>query len=81
MRDKASKWFVTAAEWPGAVYPAYCAGWAYVTTLATVRALLDWARLASDSPSEDGNNYWILRVCCYKSNCQTCLCSGLTTWR
>ena len=80
VRDKASKWFVTAAEWPGAVYPAYCAGWAYVTSLATVRALLDWAGLASHSPPADGKNYWILSGV-YKSDCEARLCSGLTTWR
>ena len=27
-------------EWPGSVYPDYCAGWVYVTTTATLAAVL-----------------------------------------
>ena len=43
-RHQGSKWFVTEEEWPqGAEYPAYCAGWAYVTTVTTVVAVLDWS--------------------------------------
>ena len=43
-------------EWPGAVYPDYCAGWVYVTTTATLAAVLAWAqegeeRLGVDSDS------------------------------
>ena len=40
-RDPGSKWAVTREEWPGEVYPEYCAGWAYVTTLYTVARVLD----------------------------------------
>ena len=36
-----SKWAVTREEWPGEAYPEYCAGWAYVTTPATVTRVLD----------------------------------------
>ena len=45
IRDPDSKWFVSSAEWAGAEYPAYCAGWAYVTTLPTVSRVLAWASL------------------------------------
>ena len=40
-RDPGSKWAVTREEWPGEVYPEYCAGWAYVTTLYTLARVLD----------------------------------------
>ena len=40
-RDPASKWAVTRGEWPGEAYPEYCAGWAYVTTPATVTRVLE----------------------------------------
>ena len=40
-RDPDSKWAVTREEWPGEEYPEYCAGWAYVTTPATVTKVLD----------------------------------------
>ena len=36
-RHVSSKWFVTREEWPRDTYPQYCAGWAYVTTPATVK--------------------------------------------
>ena len=34
------QWYVSEEEWPGAVYPDYCAGWVYVTTTATLAAVL-----------------------------------------
>ena len=47
---------MTEDEWPGAVYPDYCAGWVYVTTTATLASVLAWAqegeeRLGVDSDS------------------------------
>ena len=45
-------------EWPGAVYPDYCAGWVYVTTTATLAAVLarvqegeEYIGVGSDSSS------------------------------
>merc|ERR1712012_25364 len=43
-RHVSSKWFVTREEWPGDTYPQYCAGWAYVTTPATVKQILKWSQ-------------------------------------
>ena len=39
-REKSSKWFVTEEEFGGSAFPLYCAGWAYVTTVPTVTAVL-----------------------------------------
>ena len=39
-RDPMSKWYVSEREYPGSSYPPYCAGWAYLTTMTTIRALL-----------------------------------------
>ena len=33
--------YVSEEEYPAPLYPDYCAGWAYLTTLPTVAALLD----------------------------------------
>ena len=54
--DFCCQWYVSEDEWPGAVYPDYCAGWVYVTTTATLAAVLAWAqegeeRLGVDSDS------------------------------
>merc|ERR1711971_1417254 len=35
-----SKWYISEEEYPGSSYPHYCAGWAYLTTLPTIQALL-----------------------------------------
>ena len=43
IRDPDSKWFVSRSEWPSSEYPAYCAGWAYVTTLPTLARVLAWS--------------------------------------
>ena len=51
IRSESSKWFVSRAEWPQSSYPPYCAGWAYVTTLATVSRVLAW--------SEQHQYFWI----------------------
>ena len=42
-REKTSKWFVTEEEFGGSSYPLYCGGWAYVTTVPTVSAVLAWS--------------------------------------
>ena len=39
-RDPGSKWFISEEEYPGSSYPPYCAGWAYLTNLPTINALL-----------------------------------------
>ncbi len=39
-RNPDSKWFVTRKEYPHDSYPPYCAGWAYVTNIAQVDAIL-----------------------------------------
>ena len=39
-RDPMSKWYISEEEYPGSSYPPYCAGWAYLTTLPTIKALL-----------------------------------------
>jgi len=43
-REEGSKWFVTAEEFGEEKYPLYCAGWAYVTTVPTIKQLLDVSR-------------------------------------
>ena len=35
---------MTREEWPSDNYPAYCAGWAYVTTPTTMSAVLNWSK-------------------------------------
>ena len=42
-REVSSKWFVTEEEYSGLDYPLYCGGWAYVTTVPTVRSVLEWS--------------------------------------
>ena len=42
-RERSSKWFVTEEEFGGSAYPLYCGGWAYVTTVPTVSAVLAWS--------------------------------------
>ena len=39
-RDPGSKWYISEEEYPSSSYPPYCAGWAYLTTLPTIQALL-----------------------------------------
>ena len=39
-REETSKWFLTEEEYSGSDFPLYCAGWAYVTTVPTVSAVL-----------------------------------------
>ena len=48
-------------EWPGAVYPDYCAGWVYVTTTATLAAVLAWAQ----EGEERSASVWIVTVVHY----------------
>lgn len=35
-----NKWFVSFQDFPGEYYPNYCAGWAYVTNIATINQIL-----------------------------------------
>ena len=42
-RERSSKWFVTEEEFGESAYPLYCGGWAYVTTVPTVSAVLAWS--------------------------------------
>ena len=46
-REEGSKWYVTEEEFAEDRYPTYCAGWAYVTSVHTMRVMLkaaeDWA--------------------------------------
>ena len=42
-RERSSKWFVTEEEFGGSAYPLYCGGWAYVTTVPTLSAVLAWS--------------------------------------
>ncbi len=39
-RDPENKWFVSREEYPENSYPDYCAGWAYVSNIATISNIL-----------------------------------------
>ena len=39
-RDPKNKWYVSYSEYKYNVYPEYCAGWAYVTNIETMRSIL-----------------------------------------
>lgn len=51
MRGVKNKWFVSFQDYPDEFYPNYCAGWAYVTTISTIKTILETSK---------GNDYfWI----------------------
>ena len=39
-RDPKNKWYVSYSEYKHDVYPEYCAGWAYVTNIETMKSIL-----------------------------------------
>lgn len=41
IRQRQNKWFVTAKEFAGSVYPSYLSGWMYVTTPYTAKSLIN----------------------------------------
>ncbi|KAH9424884.1 beta-1,3-galactosyltransferase 5-like [Dermatophagoides pteronyssinus] len=40
LRDQKSKWYVSNTEYSYNLYPSYCSGWAYLTTIDTIKKLL-----------------------------------------
>lgn len=40
IRDTSSKWAVTKGEFAGQQYPSFCSGWAYLTTISTIKSWL-----------------------------------------
>ena len=39
-RNIKNKWFVSFQDFPDEFYPDYCAGWAYVTNIPTIKSVL-----------------------------------------
>lgn len=40
IRDESSKWCATHEEYPVGLYPDFCSGWGYITTMETIESVL-----------------------------------------
>lgn len=56
LRDQKSKWYVSNGEYFPNQYPSYCSGWAYITTIDTIKKLLC---PLMNNYDDDNHLFWI----------------------